>query len=161
MAGAEQRPGRRCANVGGSSEGQSGAAGLKNERVPVLGTTAEGVYRIRVKSVHTPEYQALLDWLRKARQAKGLTMREMAARLHVPHSWIGKVETGERRIDVVELARLCRVLDIDVHAGVDIVARIRPYASAKTAVIAYAADSHKPWRGESPNRPAGQPQTHR
>jgi transcriptional regulator with XRE-family HTH domain len=54
------------------------------------------------KSIHTPEYAALREQLHKARLDAGLTQRELAARLDVPHSWVAKVENGERRIDLVE-----------------------------------------------------------
>lgn len=54
------------------------------------------------KSVHTAEYRALRNELRQLREAAGLSQRALAARLSVPHSWIAKVETGERRIDLIE-----------------------------------------------------------
>jgi transcriptional regulator with XRE-family HTH domain len=56
------------------------------------------------KSVHTKEYKALRAELRAARERAGLSQRDLAAKLGVPHSWVAKVEAGERRIDVVELA---------------------------------------------------------
>lgn len=58
------------------------------------------------KSTHTREYAILRAELRAARERAGLTQRELAARLKVPHSWVAKVEAGERRIDVVELCWL-------------------------------------------------------
>ena len=54
------------------------------------------------KSTHTPEYTALRAQLYKARADAGLSLRDLAARLRVPHSWIAKVESGERRIDLIE-----------------------------------------------------------
>lgn len=54
------------------------------------------------KSTHTAEYAALRAELRAAREAAGLSQRGLAARLKVPHSWVAKVESGERRIDLVE-----------------------------------------------------------
>ena len=54
------------------------------------------------KSVHSPEYALLRAELRRAREAGGLSQRQLAERLEVPHSWVAKVETGERRIDLVE-----------------------------------------------------------
>jgi transcriptional regulator with XRE-family HTH domain len=54
------------------------------------------------KSVHTPEYSALRSELSQARRRAGLSQRQLAARLQVPHSWIAKVENGERRIDLIE-----------------------------------------------------------
>jgi transcriptional regulator with XRE-family HTH domain len=56
------------------------------------------------KSTHTAEYLALRAELRAAREAAALSQRALAQRLRVPHSWVAKVESGERRIDVVELS---------------------------------------------------------
>jgi transcriptional regulator with XRE-family HTH domain len=50
---------------------------------------------------HTAEYRAMLAWLRDRRREAGLSMRELAARMKLPHSWVGKIETGERRLDLV------------------------------------------------------------
>ena len=58
------------------------------------------------KSVHTKEYKALRSELRALRDAAGLSQRDLAAKLDVPHSWVAKVEAGERRIDVVEFGWL-------------------------------------------------------
>lgn len=54
------------------------------------------------KSVYTSEYESLRSELRNARASAGLSQRELATRLKVPHSWVAKVESGERRIDLVE-----------------------------------------------------------
>jgi len=57
------------------------------------------------KSIHTPEQAALCRELRAVREAAGLSQRALAAILKVPHSLIAKVETAERRIDLVEFSR--------------------------------------------------------
>ena len=54
------------------------------------------------KSTHSPEYHALRGALRTARESANLSQRELAHRLKVPHSWVAKVESGERRVDMVE-----------------------------------------------------------
>ena len=54
------------------------------------------------KSIHTPEYRALRVELVQARNDAGLSQREIASRLNVAPSWVAKVESGERRIDLVE-----------------------------------------------------------
>lgn len=54
------------------------------------------------KSTHSPEYRMLRVVLRNLRETAEISQRELAARLKVPHSWVAKVESGERRIDVVE-----------------------------------------------------------
>jgi transcriptional regulator with XRE-family HTH domain len=55
------------------------------------------------KSTHSKEYSLLRASLRQLRQEAELSQRDLAARLKLPHSWVAKVESGERRIDVVEL----------------------------------------------------------
>jgi ribosome-binding protein aMBF1 (putative translation factor) len=57
------------------------------------------------KSTHTAQYKFIRQALRAARQSAGLSQRSLAARLSVPHTLICKVETGERRIDLIEFAR--------------------------------------------------------
>lgn len=54
------------------------------------------------KSTHTPEYRAILAELVKARESAGISQRALATRLQVHPSWVAKVETGERRIDLLE-----------------------------------------------------------
>ena len=76
-----------------------------------------------MKSIYTPEYRALLAWLRQCRQTQGLSQRDVGAKLRLPHSWIGKIETGERRLDMTEFVRLCRALHADPHEGLDVVER--------------------------------------
>ncbi|HEV3261399.1 MAG TPA: helix-turn-helix transcriptional regulator [Gemmataceae bacterium] len=66
------------------------------------------------KSQHTREYRRLLAALRQAREKAGLTQGEVAERLGTYASFISKCESGERRIDVVELAALCRVYGADL-----------------------------------------------
>jgi transcriptional regulator with XRE-family HTH domain len=65
------------------------------------------------KSQHTPQYRRLLEALRRAREAAGLTQGQVAARLKTYASFVSKCESGERRLDVIELAALCRVYHLD------------------------------------------------
>jgi transcriptional regulator with XRE-family HTH domain len=59
------------------------------------------------KSTHTPEYAALRERLTALRAGAGLSQRDLATALRVPHSWVAKVESGERRIDLVEFGWFC------------------------------------------------------
>lgn len=56
-----------------------------------------------------PEYQRFLARLRAAREGAGLTQVEVAKRLRVPQSFVSKCESGERRVDVVELGAFARL----------------------------------------------------
>ena len=48
-------------------------------------------------------------------------MRELAQRLEKPHSFVGKVEQGERRLDVVEYVEYCRGLGVSPISGLEII----------------------------------------
>jgi transcriptional regulator with XRE-family HTH domain len=63
----------------------------------------------RQSATRNPEYRRFLGRLRAARDEAGLTQVEVAKRLRVPQSFVSKSETGERRVDVVELAGFARL----------------------------------------------------
>ena len=66
------------------------------------------------KSQHTDMYRRLTEELRRAREEAGLTQAEVLEKLDLYGSFLSKVESGERRIDVVELATLCKVYKVDL-----------------------------------------------
>ena len=47
------------------------------------------------------------------RKAAGLTQRQLAKRLKREHSFVSRIELGERRLDVVEFYWVCRACDQD------------------------------------------------
>ena len=56
-----------------------------------------------MRSLHSEAYQRFLLRLRRAREQAKLTQVEAARRLGRPQSYISKCESGERRVDIVEL----------------------------------------------------------
>ncbi len=62
-----------------------------------------------MRSVHTPAYKLFLKRLLSAREKARLTQGEAARHLGVPQSRLSRMESGERRIDVIELADLARL----------------------------------------------------
>jgi transcriptional regulator with XRE-family HTH domain len=62
-------------------------------------------------SIYSREYKVFLKRLRQARIDAGLTQADAAARLKRPQSFVSKCESGERRVDVVELAKLASMYD--------------------------------------------------
>lgn len=84
------------------------------------------------KSLHTSEYRALRTELRQIRLDAGLSQRALAARLNVPHSWVAKVENGERRIDLIEFcwfASACGGDPVAILAG--LLGRTRRIAASR------------------------------
>lgn len=61
------------------------------------------------KSTFSDEYKLLLERVKQARQNSGMTQKEAAAKFGRNQSFISKIESGERRIDVVELGQLMRI----------------------------------------------------
>jgi hypothetical protein len=62
------------------------------------------------KSIHSPQHQVLRELLIAARKRARMTQAEVAQKLGRPHSFVAKVEVGERRLDVVEFVALVSAL---------------------------------------------------
>ncbi len=61
-------------------------------------------------SLYSDEYQRLIAALKQARKARGITQMQLAEALGRPQSFIAKIESGERRLDVVEFVHLARLV---------------------------------------------------
>jgi transcriptional regulator with XRE-family HTH domain len=64
-------------------------------------------------TIYSNEHRAFVTLLRELREGAGLTQEELAARLERDQPWVSVVESGQRRIDVVELREMCKALAID------------------------------------------------
>jgi transcriptional regulator with XRE-family HTH domain len=54
-------------------------------------------------------YAQFLDRLKQARVEAALTQVEVAKKLERPQSFVSKIESGERRVDIVELNELAKL----------------------------------------------------
>ncbi|MBV9013812.1 MAG: helix-turn-helix transcriptional regulator [Pseudonocardiales bacterium] len=66
------------------------------------------------KSIYSAEYQRLCAVLRQLREEAKLTQVQVAAELSVPQSFVSKYESGERRLDVIELWHAARALGVSL-----------------------------------------------
>lgn len=66
------------------------------------------------KSVHTKEYAIFVERLKTARLEAGLTQVQVAKKLGRPQSHISNVESGQQRVDVVELKRFASMYKKDI-----------------------------------------------
>jgi transcriptional regulator with XRE-family HTH domain len=64
------------------------------------------------KTIYRPEHTVLLSLLKKHRKEAGLTQVECSKALGRPQSFMSDVESGTRRLDIVQLRDLCKVLGI-------------------------------------------------
>ncbi|QEY23391.1 XRE family transcriptional regulator [Neisseria animalis] len=62
-------------------------------------------------SVHSVELTYLRHLFTQRRLELGLSQRALADRLGVVYSFIGKVETGDRRLDIFEFVQYCTGLE--------------------------------------------------
>jgi transcriptional regulator with XRE-family HTH domain len=66
------------------------------------------------RTIHSDDYRALLALVREVRESAGFTQGALATQLGRPQSWVSKVETGERRLDVAELRLVCDALGVEL-----------------------------------------------
>lgn len=64
-------------------------------------------------TIGTKRHEMLVGLLREKREAAGLTQSELAAKLGVYQSFVARLESGQRRVDVVEFLDLARILEFD------------------------------------------------
>jgi transcriptional regulator with XRE-family HTH domain len=60
------------------------------------------------------ERRVLLQLLRESRTQKNLTQDQLATALGAKQAFVSKYETGERRLDFLDLVAICEVLGISV-----------------------------------------------
>ncbi len=61
------------------------------------------------KSIYSQEYKEIIERLKTARIDAGLAQHEVAEKLGKPQSYISKIESGERRLDVAEMKKLATI----------------------------------------------------
>jgi transcriptional regulator with XRE-family HTH domain len=67
------------------------------------------------KSKFSSEYSHFLSLLRSAREGRGITQAALAKSLDRDQTYVSKCESGERRVDVVELSHFCKALGIPLY----------------------------------------------
>lgn len=65
------------------------------------------------KSTFTPLYERFRERLVAMREKAGMTQRDLARKLGREHSFVSRIELGERRLDVVEFYWVAKALGQD------------------------------------------------
>jgi transcriptional regulator with XRE-family HTH domain len=65
------------------------------------------------KSLGSARHKALIDLLIQKREAAGMTQAGLAARLGEYQSFVARLESGQRRIDVVEFLEIAEAIGFD------------------------------------------------
>ena len=72
----------------------------------------------RNKEIYRQERHILQELLKDIRKETCLSQQELADRLGKPQSFVSKYEAGERRLDILELRRICQCMGISLAAFV-------------------------------------------
>ena len=72
-----------------------------------------GADRVSTKQKLARELVVLGEVISAARRRRGVLQGDLAARLGAPASYLSKIESGTRRLDVVEFVRIAESMDVD------------------------------------------------
>jgi transcriptional regulator with XRE-family HTH domain len=78
-----------------------------------MATRSGGADRTSTKAKLASELRVLGETIAAARERGRMKQSEVAARLGLPASHLSKVESGTRRLDVIELLQLAEAMEID------------------------------------------------
>ena len=70
------------------------------------------------KTLGSARHIALTRFIIARREAAGLTQAQLAKRLGEYQSFVARLESGQRRIDVVEFLSLAEILNFDPAAAI-------------------------------------------
>ncbi len=65
------------------------------------------------KAIYSSNGNILCAWLKEQRINSDLSMRDLGEKLNLHHSIVGRIELGERRLDVIEWIQYCEALNAD------------------------------------------------
>lgn len=71
---------------------------------------------ILMSAAQNPLYIEFVSLLRQVRIQRGLSQRTLGKLLSKPQSFVSKVETCERRLDVIEVTEWCIALQVGLEA---------------------------------------------
>jgi transcriptional regulator with XRE-family HTH domain len=73
------------------------------------------------KQEHQGQYSKFIDALRGARFQTGLTQSEVAKLLGRSQDWVSRCETGEHRVDIVELLAFLKIYKQEVASFLQLI----------------------------------------
>ena len=71
------------------------------------------------KTLYSKRQEVLVTAIAQQRRAKGLSQAQVAKVLGRHQPFIANIESGERRVDLLELLTIASIIGLDVHALVD------------------------------------------
>jgi transcriptional regulator with XRE-family HTH domain len=81
---------------------------------------------MRKKTIYAKEYRELVSGLRQIRRDRGLTQAALAEALGWPQQRLSAVESGARRLDVMEYFVLADELGLSPKKALELILELRP-----------------------------------
>ena len=75
------------------------------------------------KTLGSTRHKALVDLIVSKREAAGLTQYQLAEKLGEYQSFVARLESGQRRIDVVEFLDISEILQFEPSRAIKLLAR--------------------------------------
>lgn len=67
-----------------------------------------------MKSLYDPRYRLAIRLLKEYRQNSNMTQQELAMLLNCDQGYISKYESGQRRLDIIEIRNICKCLGVNL-----------------------------------------------
>jgi transcriptional regulator with XRE-family HTH domain len=77
------------------------------------------------KTLGSKRHVALIAFLKDRRKATGLSQEELAVHMGEYQSFVARMESGQRRVDVVEFLSLAAILKFDAKAALAEIAKAK------------------------------------
>ena len=71
-------------------------------------------YQYMPRAIYKEEHQKIVEHLKKARVEAGLDQVEVAEKLGKTQSYVSKIESGQRRFDVLQLKEFAKIYKKDI-----------------------------------------------
>ncbi|UCQ28126.1 helix-turn-helix transcriptional regulator [Edwardsiella tarda] len=68
-----------------------------------------------MSSIYSYEYRLIIKMLKVRRIELKITQAQLAQVLGKPQSFVSKIESGERRLDIIEFVHIARQLSLDLN----------------------------------------------
>jgi len=71
------------------------------------------------QTIYSKEHKHIVKQLKEAREKAGLLQQQVAKLLDTTQSYISKIESGQRKIDVVQLKKIAKIYKKDISYFVE------------------------------------------
>jgi len=75
----------------------------------------DNIKKMKDKTIFTKEHKLLIKKLKKARMEAALNQNKVAKLLNKTQSYVSKVESGQRRVDIIQLKEFTKIYNKNIN----------------------------------------------